>query len=502
MMIRTLAMTSQPSLRGQLLKYLALPLLLLAVLCAVLSYVLGKQYANRLHDQGLVDNATSVVALLQHYPEAARGITEQAQFLIAYDVDGAQYFDVTSSRHGRVGGNFRLHSGAPMPAPGERPRLDVIAGKRVLRVATVSFHPLREPADTVYVTVGETLEGRRAWAREILLITLPALAIMATGLTLLLVVGIAAGLRILDPLTARLRAQGGSLNALPTDGVPVEVMPLAQTINELLRRLREAMQVQNRFIADAAHQLRTPLAGLDLQALRISNGAASERDDAAAQVRRLATRTSRIAEQLLALARAQASHSVPGPPQTTDLSLALPRIVSERVAEALRTGMDLGYEGDTTPVWAPIGADALQDAIDNLLDNALRYAGPGASITVTLAADASDCILNVDDSGPGVAGDQLEQLGARFFRPPGTPGVGSGLGLSIVEEIVDAAGGDMHCTRSPLGGLRVTLRFPHASTLRKGAETPAADDLQRSSRSDAPSNPLNSSSKAAPTASS
>lgn len=458
------------SLYRSLLVYLSVPLTVLALIAGLVTYEMARYYANRAHDAELVEQVDSVVKLMDTQPETFRAFSPQALFLIQYDPDGFQFYAITSAHKGVIAANFKPPA-ASLPATVNEPvKLSTIRGDRHLRLASRSFHPRVDPGDTVMVTVAESFTDRRRWAQRILLLTIPTLLLMVIGVVFVVRSGIDTGLKQLDPLIARLRRGDALHKPLLDADVPSEVAPLAGTIDTLVANLREALAVQSRFIADAAHQLRTPLAGLRLHSERaLADPRPEVLEDALGHVARLTDRTSRIAEQLLSLARAQSVQATL--PQRVDLSAIIPEMVGERVPDALRAGVDLGYDGPQPgSTFAIIDPAALHEALDNLIDNALNHAGRGRVATVSLSQQGDTIELAMEDDGPGVDDAALTRLGERFFQVAGGNG-GSGLGLAIVEEVLSRHGGRVRYARGGAGGLRVELLLPAADVPGKVDET-------------------------------
>ncbi|GAP66499.1 sensor histidine kinase [Mizugakiibacter sediminis] len=457
-----MASADAPSLRRRLLLLLAPPLFLILAIGALVAYGLALRYAGRVYDRWLLDSARALQRLAQS--GAARNeLNPQARLLIEFDSEDRSLFAVRSLRHGLLSGNAELPTPAALPAGADRAVFDDIRiGRHAMRMATVAF-AADEPGDRIVVSVAETLHKRQQLTREILLGTLPielALVLLALGVVWL---SIGRGLRLLDPLVAQVGARHPrDLAPLDTAGVPVEVLPLTRTIDVLLMRLREMVRLQERFIADAAHQLRTPLAGLRLQAERaLADPRPETVREALGHVVRLAEGAGRAAGQLLALARTQAHEPALLAAAPLDLAALARDCVAERVPEALAQQIDLGYLGPDGGV--PLRGDAvlLREMLCNLVDNAMRYGRDGGQVTVGVEADADAATLWVEDDGPGVPAELQARLGERFFRVPGTLREGSGLGLAIVREIAAHHGGRVRFGNGSGGrGLRVEVRLP------------------------------------------
>jgi two-component system sensor histidine kinase TctE len=427
----------RPSLRRRLLVFLLIPMIALLMLDAVVSYGVALTYANRVHDRDLSDDALTLATMIGN-DQLGSVLTPQARFLLEYDPDGRSYFTVSSSKHGLLAGNGQLSQPAHVPVLGAAPMLyDVQLDKHALRAASVHTVARHDPADSLVITVAETLRDRHEQAREILLLAILMQTLLIVCVLALVWFGVSRGLRVLDPLTARLAARSHELTPIDGADVPQEIQPLTRTIDALFGRLRNMLALHDRFIADAAHQLRTPLTGLSLHVDRaLADPRPETVADALTHIQRLTQRAARTSSQLLALTRAQAAPLDTAERHLLDLSQLIPHATAQRVHEAIRTGVDLGYNGSQLPLYMLGEAASVQDLLDNLIDNAVRYAGRGSSITVHLSArDDGGASLSVEDNGPGVPPELLPRLSERFFRVAGSNEEGSGLGLAIVQHI-------------------------------------------------------------------
>lgn len=254
------------------------------------------------------------------------------------------------------------------------------------------------------------------------------------------------------------------LSPLPVAPVPSEVRPLIESMNALLQRLSEALNAQQRFIADAAHQLRTPLAGVRTQtelALRQSN----EPDvrGTLTQLQTAAEHTTRLVNQLLTLARAEPAAEQAQTMETLDLTALARTVTTEWVLRALERGIDLGFEaapGDGGGIAIKGNDFLLREMLGNLIDNAVRYTQRGGQVTVKLGRLTQEVELSVEDNGPGIPESEREAVLERFHRVLGTGVDGCGLGLAIVREIAQRHGGHirMGCGANQRGTLAlVTL---------------------------------------------
>ncbi|MEO8808180.1 MAG: ATP-binding protein, partial [Burkholderiaceae bacterium] len=253
-----------------------------------------------------------------------------------------------------------------------------------------------------------------------------------------------------------------SLQALPGEGLPDEVAPLVQALNALLQRLGVSLNTQRAFVADAAHELRSPLTVLKLQ-LQLLQRAPDEasRAEAIAALGEGITRAARLVEQLLALARSE-----PGAPVLATAHVDLSELVRQAVADTLPLAQ---ARGTTLALFAdapvPVNGDAaaLAALVRNLADNAVRYSPPGAQVELRVLVEDGVPTLRVDDSGPGIPPEDHERVFDRFYRRVSGDEPGSGLGLAIVRSVAQQHGAGVALASSPLGGLRVTVRFSSAS---------------------------------------
>ncbi|MGF6495860.1 two-component system sensor histidine kinase TctE [Luteibacter sp. 621] len=454
---------ARPSLRRRLLTFLLVPVLGVLVVDAVVGYFVALAYSNRVHDADLSDSALTLAEMIGS--DALNGeLTAQARFLLEYDPDGRNYYEVISDHHGRIIGNAELAVPSRNPVEVDAAPLlyDTDLGHKAVRAAVMRVANRHDAGDTITIKVAENLRDRHQRAREILLLTLPMQALLIIAVLSLVWFGVSHGLGVLEPLTTRLSRRGHDLGPIGEEDVPVEILPLTRTIDDLFARMRNMLGLQERFIADAAHQLRTPLAGIQLHVERVGHGSdPAQQADALAHIHRLAARAARTSAQLLALTRTQ-SPDLPDHDgmAVIDLSQVVPEAVGMRVHQALNLGVDLGYEGADGACLVRGDALQIQEVIDNLVDNAFHYAGRGHCVTVSVACAGDDSVLAVDDDGPGVDEAFLDQLGERFFRVPGGDEDGTGLGLAIVESIAERHAARVQFSRSALGGLRVELRLP------------------------------------------
>ncbi len=270
------------------------------------------------------------------------------------------------------------------------------------------------------------------------------------------------GLGPLKQLGAVLRRR--SLNNLqPVDLVrtPKELSPVVEGLNQMFARLSAGLERERRFVADAAHELRTPLSVIKLQTQHLQGLDCHDLKEELQQLEQSADRSGRVVEQLLLLARLDEEQS----PQKEQLDLAelCRRTLAELHFKADRQGCSLGLDSQPEHILLRANATMLEVAVRNLVENAVRYA-PGSAVDVALNADSQQVALTVRDHGPGVSEGELQRLSERFYRAGATSHGGAGLGLSIVARIADVHGARLRLANHPEGGLLVTLTFPLAES--------------------------------------
>jgi len=312
------------------------------------------------------------------------------------------------------------------------------------------------------IQVAQNMAVRQGMARSLALRTLAPLAFMAPLLVLAVWWGVSRSLAPVERVRRQLaQRQADDLSPVSDAQLPDEVQPLVSELNLLFERVQRAFEAQEHFVADAAHELRSPLAALRLQLQGLQRAG----DDAAraAAIERLSAgidRATRLVEQLLTLARQEAGSTATEP---VDLR-AIAQLALADVAPAAQVrSMDVGLfesEAATMPVIVRGSAEALRMLVRNLLDNAIKYTPPGGQVDVQVGTDHGRALLTVEDSGPGIAPQHRERVMQRFVRDTADGAPGSGLGLAIVQAIAQRHGAAVALDRSPrLGGLQVALRF-------------------------------------------
>ena len=322
------------------------------------------------------------------------------------------------------------------------------------------------------VQVAETTVKRATLVTQILSSMMLNEMLLVTAVIALLWIGIGRGLEPLQRLRKEIAARSyRDLRPVPVEHVPIEVQPVVSALNTLLAQLAAALQAQQQFVANAAHQLRTPLAGLRMQVEYGLQQSDPEEWRRSLEVMKQATeRTARLANQLLTLARAEVGASQLQSIRPLDLSVIVQDLAGEWMPRAIAKKIDLGLELHA----APFSGDEvlIGEVIRNLLDNALRYTPNGRRITVRTRGDDGNAVLEVEDEGPGIPDGERENVFRRFHRIDGSPGEGCGLGLAIVQEIAALHGGRAEiCTPASGRGTAMVVRF--STSMRPAVDTMA-----------------------------
>jgi two-component system sensor histidine kinase TctE len=438
------------SLFGEILDWMLAPLLLLWPMSLAVTYLVAKSIANGPFDRALETDA--YVLARQIHP--VNGVAELSlpepmrDFLRADNIDSV-FFQVLGTRGELVGGDRDM----PLPRDEDRPqpgivefRDDILHGNDIRVAYTTVEFPQASHAQPVLVQVAETLDKRSQLANDIIKgVILPQFVILPLAI-LLVWFGLSRGLAPLHALQSHIRARRpDDLSPLEARRAPPEIESLVTSFNDLLTRLEQNMELQKRFIADAAHQMKTPLAGLRTQAeLALRQDAPPEVHRSLEQIATSSEHAARLVTQLLALARAEnrMSGQIFAPVEITEVAR---HAVRDWVQAALAKQMDLGYEGPDESIEVDGHPVMLREMLSNLIDNAIRYTPAGGRVTVRVREDVTKqwVHLEVEDTGLGIPAAERDRVVERFYRILDREGDGSGLGLAIVREIATMHGGTL-----------------------------------------------------------
>ena len=468
------------SLFGEILDWMLAPLLLLWPLSIGFTFLIARSLSDAPFDRALIDHADLLVQQVRVVDgrPVVPGARRLRELLPPSDED-ALTFQVTAADGELLSGEPELAPPAlyDYPEPGVvKLRTDNYKGEEV-RVAYThieSDDENRSVSFPVLVQVAERMDKRNSLANEIIKgVIFPQFLILPLAVGLVWF-GLSRGLVPLKQMQRRIRERPhDDLSPIDPHDAPEEIRPLLDAFNDLLARLQGSVSAQRRFIEDAAHQMKTPLAGLRTQA------ELALRETDPHQVRRSleqlaigSERAAHLVNQLLAMARAENLRETMSLKPLDAAQLAR-EVAAEWFERAAQRGIDFGYEGidASQDIEAAAMIDGhpilLREMFANLIDNALKYTPSGGSVTVRLNRDADATVFEVDDSGPGVPQPERELVFERFHRVLGTHADGSGLGLAIVREIAQQHGAQVSVSDTTIpgavSGARFMVRFPSSA---------------------------------------
>lgn len=453
------------SLRSRLLFWVSGPLFALWAMSTLIDHDIARGFVNLNYDRALLDTALD---LGRNVRESGNQLyLDLPQPVIEMLISGEQgrfYYRANGPGGEYITGDPDLPD-PPLEAHRDRVTYyDALFRNEPLRAVALRV-PIRPGSGkgTILIQVAERSALRDNFARQIMLRMMLPQAILVLLSTLAVWFGVGIGLRALTAMRREIENRSHvDLSPIDETGAPAEVQPLVRAMNDLLSRLSAALAAQQRFIADAAHQLRTPVAALKMQAELATR---QVRDgEAAATLQHLHTaadHAARLVGQLLTLARAEpGSHRSVMRQPVALMSLARD-ITREWVPRALTRSIDLGF--DDTSAAATISADSflIHEMLNNLIDNAIQYTPAGSRVTVRVRQQGNKAMLEVEDDGPGIPPDEREKVFERFYRIPGGAPEGCGLGLAIVREIVQGHQATVTIQSGAGGrGTCMTVTFP------------------------------------------
>ena len=433
---------TERSLFGEILDWMLAPLLFVWPLSIAFTHYFANNVANFPYDQALREHVAAVarqIKLVSGKPVLS--LPASARAMLRADETDSVYFHVVTRDGKFLAGDKDLPMFGALAdknlVPGEiYMRDDEYRGQDLRMAYTYLAESSMNPSKWILVEVAETTEKRTQLANKIVAsVILPQFIIIPLAV-MLVWFGLSRGLRPLNRLRKTIETRDpADLSPIATRRVPEELEPLVEAFNEMLERMKRNVDAQQRFVADAAHQMRTPLTGLKTQA----QFAMRESDPEALRhaLRQIATgvdRAARLVNQLLTLARTEGS--VPGHQafEPLDLAMLMREVIEDWVFPALDKSIDLGFEAEgMTTIQG--NAFLLRELAKNLLDNALRYTPAGGHVTCRVLGRPGSVVLEIEDDGVGITEEQAELVFERFYRVDDAAGEGSGLGLAIVQEI-------------------------------------------------------------------
>ncbi len=457
------------SVRRRLLLWLLPMLVATLVVTSIVDYRTTLSRVVAAYDQALGDAALALAGNLRVEGVVLKlELSERAVRVLQLDSTDKVFFRVIGPAGDTVAGEANL---PPPRAGGGRHAYDEVFQGQAIRMVS---YPVTTTVGECQVLVAETTRKRDDARREILWTRMVSDLLILVVTVQLVWLAVGAALGPLRRLALQVQQRSGDdLRPLPEGGVPSEVQPLVKALNRLFEMIGEAQDGQRRFIENAAHQLRTPLAGLRGQmelAVAEARTVLAAHDDPRAgsvaerleRVQLAANRLTHLANQLLTLARSDRPSHDSASRQQVSLPDLVDEVVSALLDAALARQQDLGAE--TEPVLLRAVSWELREVLSNLIDNAIRYTPPGGRITVRCGQDGGDAWLEVEDNGPGIPASERLKVFERFYRLPDSPAGGSGLGLAIVKEIAALSSGRVEILDARTGpGTRVRVSFPMAA---------------------------------------
>ena len=458
-------MTKLRTLRSQLLLWVSAPLLALWVMSTMIDHDVATGFVNLNYDRALLDTALDLGRNVreinnQLYLDLPQPVIE----MLISGEQGRFYYRA----NGPVGEYITGDPDLPDP-PAEAGEDRVTYYDAVYRNESIRAVALRVPVrpgsdkGAISVQVAEKTSLRTNFARQLMLRMMVPQGILVILAALAVWLGVGLGLRALTSVRTEIENRSHvDLSPIRETNTPYEVRPLVRAMNDLLSRLSAALAAQQRFIADAAHQLRTPVAALKTQAeLAVRQVRDGEAQATLQQLHTAADHAARLVNQLLTLARAEPGSHRSVMRERVNLAALARETTGEWVPRSLNRRIDLGFDDTSTD--ATISADPflVRELLNNLIDNAINYTPAGGHITVRVTTDDDKPSLEVEDNGSGIPEDERVRVFERFYRSAGGSPEGCGLGLAIVREIAQGHG----ATATILSGAnhrgtRVVIEFP------------------------------------------
>jgi two-component system sensor histidine kinase TctE len=432
------------SIRKRLVLWLSLLLGTIWLISAIGGYWLAVKFASDAFDRELVNSADSVAARIRiKNGKLVVDLPPAAQAILRHDNTDRFYYQVLSSKGERLSGDECLPKPLESLSNGRPTFRNARIGKEEVRIVELNTSA-EGMNEEVIIQVAETLLSRKQLSQSILVtIILPQLLMAILGASAVWF-GISVGLHPLKQLQLAISARTpGDLSTIDDTISPEETYPLVQAINGLLDILREDIKTKQRFIANASHQLRTPLAGLKTySSLGIKTQTLEEMRNMMEQIDKGLDRTSHLISQLLVLARNDSATRTIATDENIDLNFIASDIVEQHINQAIKKDIDIGFGPAEKPAWITGDRVGIHELVGNLVDNAIKYTPKGGKVIVSLEVSKEAITLNVKDTGCGIAEKDRERIFERFYRVEGASAEGSGLGLAIVSDVAN-----YHCAK-------------------------------------------------------
>ena len=445
-----------PSLLGALLIRLMLPLLLIVSATGALGAWWAQRLTEQTFDRWLLDSARALSQQVRFEGAVAQlDLGGQAESILSFDAQDRTYYSVRQGAR-LVAGHSEL---PPHDGPDNPLYFNAHLQSQPVRIVRLA---VRDGARQAEVYIAETLVKRTEVRHDIQLMLAPAAALLLVTAGAI-VAAVRFTLQPVRTLADRWLAQSHrSLEPVDTGGVPRELQPLANALNRLFQRLREVLARERRYSANAAHQIRTPLAGLQLGLARAAQAPDLETArDVIEELQQTTQRTSRLAQQLLALSRLDPEAVAHLNWQPVDLGRLAHDVGRAYLQAALDRRLQFDLHTPEQAVWVSAEPDLLSEALGNLIDNALRHGDSGGLVRIHVRPGdgTQEPSITVEDAGPGIPVEQRQTMLERFARGQNHRTSGSGLGLAIAQEIAELHGHPLQLADAPGCGLAVTIRL-------------------------------------------
>lgn len=427
------------SLRLKLLFWIIILLVPILILITFRSYFAVNLFTNKANDRALFSMA---LAIANQIKENAGSITiDLAAGASTSSHDSHKetlYFQILDHKHQFVAGNKTLVKPKIYPTKGRHLYYNATVNSQKLRILALDLPPNSEQKqNSMTVLVGEETTHRSESLQEIIIFFIITQFFLILITFFSISYAIKRGLRPFVKLSQRIESrQPWDTSPIEHTNIPVEIKPLINAMNGLLKKVKNSLQVKQQFIANAAHQIKTPISGLKLQAENALNSNDPEYiQHALRQICFVSNNLARLTQQLLALTRTELTDEEINAFSPTDLVSITQDAVTDWVPDAIKKQIDLGVSFNADRVFIRANAILIRELLNNLIDNAIRYNPPRTSINVSVSYEPETIILSVKDDGVGIPEADQKKIFQRFYRPITTIESGCGLGLSIVEEI-------------------------------------------------------------------
>jgi two-component system sensor histidine kinase TctE len=458
------------SLSRLLFGWLMLYILPIILISAVIAYFLANQYANLAYDKSLYRKALALSDQIEvNNEKISINLPQVARDLIEFDEEDDIYFRIIGPSGDLINTNSKLPLTRHLPDRDKHLYYESKLGEDKIRIVIYHF-PLDEsnpntPTSDIYILVGETMQKRHLMTNEIILgMVIPQLIIIVL-VSILLFYGIKRGLKPLKTIQSDLKLRDvNDLSPLDSELAPEEVKPLLEAFNDLLVKVKHNITQQQRFISDASHQLKTPLAGLKTQAeLAFREENPEKIKHALNQINQGSTNLSHLVNQLLSLSKAEPDGTVFLTLENIDIVHLAQELTADSVNLALKNKIDIEFSSNAKSAIILGNAALIKELMHNLIDNAIRYTPQGGKVIVGIESTDQQVSFYVQDNGMGIAPKHQAKIFDRFYRILGTNVEGCGLGLTIVKEIADRHHAKVDLiSEGENKGAKFTVSFPKA----------------------------------------